>query len=403
MLKNKYILGGGIAGILLMLLLVYVLVFRKKELPAGPHKFEQRLAHIPERFKADDKLSLKIKPLKGCLLKANVVWGTLAFSLDSSLVLPRSIVAEAGIHKLSVWCNGTKMEEKKMEVLPLESYGILASYIGSKSITADQGIHWSMLSVLPVDTYKNMVDDGTPIDIQATRPNGSYQEVKPLTKNGIAYLRINSQSTTGKTFLASSTTHSDSKEKELLELPNIPNSFSLSTSTKLIVADGRQYFKVTTSNVLDRYGNRVSDGVLLRFIVVDQDGLQSIYRAFVLDGIASANIKYPSRKGSLTVYAIVDNVLKSSSISLKVLPYVADFDLKFNVKNSKLFVGPVLAKMGQYVTDGTEVRIFRNQSPHEFLTFLKDGVASYDLFRKVKLGDTLSVEIGGVSKVIIAR
>ena len=288
-----------------------------------------------------------------------------------------------------------------MEVLPLESYGILASYIGSKSITADQGIHWSMLSVLPVDTYKNMVDDGTPIDIQATRPNGSYQEVKPLTKNGIAYLRINSQSTTGKTFLASSTTHSDSKEKELLELPNIPNSFSLFTNTKLLVADGRQYFKVTTSDILDKFGNQVSDGVLLRFIVVDQDGLQSIYRSFVMDGKASVNLKNPAKKGNIKVYAVVDNVLKSESISLNVQPYVSDFKLSFIAKNFALNIGPVLAKMGQYVSDGTEVKIYQNKKNNEYTTFLKDGVATFDLFKKSEIGDTLTVEIGGVSKEFI--
>lgn len=403
MLKNKYIIGGGIAGVFLMLVLVYVLVFRKNNIQIVTHKFEARLAHIPQRFKADDKLSLKVKPLKGCFLKANVSWGTMAFSLDSALVLPKIIVAEAGLHKISVWCNATKMEEKKMEVLPLESNGILASYIGSKSIPADGGIHWSILSVLPVDKYNNMVEDGTQISIKSTRPNGTYLATKPLTRNGIAYLRINSQSTTGKTFLASSTIHSESKEKELLELPNFPSSFSLSADTRFLVADGRQYFKVTTSDVLDRYSNRVSDGVLMRFIVVDQDGLQSIYRAFVLDGKASANIKYPSRRGSIKIYATVDNVLKSGSISLSVKPYVADFNLKFSAKNSKLYVGPVLAKMGQYVTDGTEVRIFRKHSGDEFVTFLKDGVASYDLFRKIKLGDILTVEIGGVSKKIIAH
>lgn len=403
MFKNKYILLGGVAGAVLLVALIYVTVFKKIQIFNPTYEFERRLVHIPESFEADHRINFKIRALKGCYLKANVSWGTLAFSLDSPVILPKSIVAQAGIHKLSIWCNGSKMEEKRINVKPLESDGILASNLGSKSITADGGIHWSMLSVMPVDKYHNMIADSSKISIKSTRPNGTYLFAEPLTKNGIAYLRINSQNTTGKTFLASSTSHSESKEKELLELPNSPNSFSLSADIKLIVADGRQYFKVTTSDVLDIYGNRVSDGVLMRFIVTDQDGLQSIYRAFVLDGKASTNIKFPSRKGAINIYATVDNIIKSGSISLNVLPYVDDFKMLFIPRTNKLYVGPVLAKMGQYVTDGTEVKITRNHSQTEFTTFLKDGVCSYDLFKKIKLGDTLTVEIGGVSKDLITK
>lgn len=401
MLKNAYIRVSGLALLILLLVFAVFKYLRNKETVLESYKFEKCLSQIPAIFKANDKLAIEIKKSKGCILKANVIWGTLVFSLDSALILPNSIVSEAGIHKLSIWCNSVKKEEKTFEVLPNESYGILLSYIGSKSIPADGGIHWSMLTVLPVDKYHNMIDDGSKITIKSTRPNGSYHEAEPITKNGIAYLKIKSQQNIGKTFLASSTSLSDSKEKELLELPNIPNSFSLFTNTKLLVADGRQYFKVTTSDILDKFGNRVSDGVLLRFIVVDQDGLQSIYRSFVMDGKASVNLKNPAKKGNIKVYAVVDNVLKSESISLNVQPYVSDFKLSFIAKKFALNIGPVLAKMGQYVSDGTEVKIYQNKKNNEYTTFLKDGVATFDLFKKSEIGDTLTVEIGGVSKEFI--
>lgn len=361
----------------------------------------KRLASIPYKLSATKDAHIPIQAAEGCFLKINSGWGTQVIGLQKDIILPKSLTINAGLYHLSLWCGFKNLESKTLEITSLESEGEIDSYIGSKSIPADRGLHWAMLTSLPTDKFRNMVSDFTKVDMKMIRPNGGRVQVKQPTKDGIAYLKILSNSQTGKTIISTSTLKAYGKEKELLELPNFPVGVKLIFEKNILFADNRQYFKVLTDQLIDRFGNRIADGTLVKFRIEDSKGNLSYYRGFSSDGIASLNIQNPDNPGILKIVAYVDNLLSSSVYQLNFQPYITSIEVSQN--KQYLEIGPILGPFKQLASDGKEVVVSFKNSKIELIGILRNGRTKVEIPKNIRKGEEVAISIGGIQKKLTIK
>ncbi len=390
-----------LSAVLLLGVVVYFLFVKSKPKNVSSNSRKVNLiGNLPSNILASDNFQFEIAASPQCLLKINSAWGIKTYDLSNGMVLPKEFFTDAGQHYLSVWCNFRKMESKTLTISSLKPHGKIESYIGSKSIPADNGMHWSMFTVLPVDKYDNMVVDNSSININILRPNGQRFSKNINTKDGIGYLKISSQILKGKTLISTSSGNAFGKEKELLELPNFPRGIFIKAESEILYADSRQFFKIITKELFDLYGNRVSNGTMINFKVIDSKGNSSFYRTYAMDGLASVNIQNPDYPGKLTVVAYIDNLVQSQALNLNFKPYVTDFNLKLGPKAEYITIGPVIGPLSQLVSDGKEATLFFQKSQIIKKGIIKDGSANVDIPKTILKGDKIVVTVGGLQKQI---
>jgi hypothetical protein len=399
-IKTKYRLILLTASFFIIALGIFFFSKKNKIYVRSTNIYQSKLLSLPDTFTVNNKLKFFVEPSPNCILKLNTSWGTKVFVMSERVDISKDINAESGQHLLSVWCNNNKMESKIVIGKPEEASGVLESYIGSKSIPADNGKHWALLSVLPVDRYFNMVEDSSRIEFNEIRPNGSEIKLSSRTKTGIAFIKILSQKVKGKTLLTAQIDQAYGKEKELLELPYFPEKLSIVSESSILYADSRQFFKIYTKESFDKYQNRVADGTLIIFKVKDAKNNHSFYRSYTIDGIASVNIQNPKIPGTLEIVAVIENVTQSLPLSLKFKPYIADFYLRIDNKVQFLEIGPVIGSINQYAADGTEVDFVFLKSKSKGIAILKNGKTKVELLKNMPKDEKVSVTIGGLEKEI---
>jgi hypothetical protein len=358
------------------------------------------LGNLPSNILASDNFQFEIAATPQCLLKVNSAWGIKTYDLSNGMALSKEFFSDAGQHFLTVWCNYSKVESKTLTISSLKPHGKIESYVGSKSIPADNGLHWSMFTVLPVDQYNNMVVDNSSIYINILRPNGQRFSKNVNTKDGIGYLKISSKTRKGKTLISTTSGNAYGKEKELLELPNFPSKISIKAESDILYADSRQFLKIITKELFDLYGNRVSDGTLITFKVIDSKGNSSFYRTYAMDGLASVNIQNPDYPGNLTVVAYIDNLVQSQSLILNFKPYVTDFKVKLGPNSQYLTIGPVIGPLRQLVSDGKEAAVFFEESNIIKKGIIRDGYAEVEIPKTIFKRGKIVVTMGGLQKRI---
>ncbi len=401
---RKISLKYRIGLFLIFLLLGYSVFFffskSKTKTLISDLNFSPILKNLPAQLNADNKQVFIIPSSPNCILKINSAWGTKAFSLEKEVILSKDIISDAGEHSLSVWCNFQKVESKTLSINSLGPNGTIESYIGSKSIPADNGLHWSMFTILPVDEFNNMVINSTKLVIKELRPNGEFVVKNVKTKDGIGFTKITSKTMKGKTLISTSSGSAYSKEKELLELPNFPKNIFLKPESDILYADSRQFFKLITNELFDNYGNRVSDGTLIKFKVVDSKGNQSFYRTFSMDGLASVNIQNPDNPGNLSVLGYIDNLVYSQALNLNFKPYVTNFNLQFIDNKEYLLIGPVIGPLNQLVSDGKEANILFTKAKTKKTGIIREGKTKVEMPKIILKGEKIIVSIGGMQKDI---
>lgn len=399
-IRLKQLLTLLFALLLLGVVVFFLFVkFKPKNVSSNLKKLNL-IGNLPTTILASDNFQFEIASSPQCLLKINSAWGIKTYDLSNGMILPKEFFTDAGQHFLSVWCNFRKVESKTITIRSLKPHGKIESYIGSKSIPADNGLHWSMFTVLPVDKYDNMVIDNSSIDINILRPNGRQNSKNVNTKDGIGFLKISSQILKGKTLISTTSGNAYGKEKELLELPNFPKEIFIKTESDILYADSRQFFKIISKELFDLYGNRVSNGTMINFKVIDSKGNSSFYRTYAMDGLASVNIQNPDYPGKLTVVAYIENLVQSQALNLNFKPYVTDFNLKLGPKGEYVTIGPVIGPLSQLVSDGKEATVFFQKSQIFKKGIIKEGSANVEVPKTILKGDKIVVTVGGLQKQI---
>ena len=141
----------------------------------------------------------------------------------------------------------------------------------------------------------------------------------------------------------------------------------------------------------DLNGDIISDGTLIQFKVQHKD--KSVqYNSYSIDGVANVYIRNPSYASRWFAKAFIgDQVILSNTIVM---------DFKTNVKsipieliNDAIIVGPIGSYIGQFIPDGTKVRLKNNGK--SIIEESEDGMVK---FEKPQFLSDPQIIVGGVTK-----
>ncbi|MEW7278702.1 hypothetical protein ABW636_08900 [Aquimarina sp. 2201CG1-2-11] len=237
----------------------------------------------------------------------------------------------------------------------------LESYIGPPSIVAG-GKDYTMHVVIPTDAYDNPFPDSTVVAIKHQFMKVENENTL-YSKDMIAWKNIFSYKQSGRLLLFSKVGETASKEFSVEMYPALPEDFVISSDRKHVYADGNQIAELSTSIIKDMYGNVVSDGTLVQFVIKDASGAILQTQGSTLYGKAVARVLHPDHKDTWQIKAYVYGMAESNELTLSYQPIIDDFEVKFAKENREIVVGPLVSFMQQLIPDGATVKlmIFKEQ------------------------------------------
>ena len=356
--------------------------------------------HLPDSVLAGDKIEIALpENAPNCQLLVNNSWGSWwLLAENKKFILPDSLMQQAGNMNLSLFYSSKEIASKNIYVKPLASAEPLETYLGAKSILADKE-HWAMIVAIPVDKYKNAVAENTKVEYQFHRPNESQETYQEATKHLVSYKKIEAQTKTGKTIVGVKAGNAIGKEKELLEVAGYPTSFSIYAAETYLYADARQYFKLQTSALKDKFGNVVADGTLVSFTIKDTDATLRQLTAYTLNGVAELLVQNPSLAGNLGIVASIYGDVQSNRLTLNFRKSLENFEIQFKKDKKQLIVGPLMGALGQYMPDGAEVEFIFPKAKKSLKAVVNDGYAKLDLADESLKDLTIMIRFGGIEKL----
>ena len=282
------------------------------------------------------------------LLDATIEKGNYIFKIPENYCKKTGDISWFLIHKNETIHSGT------FEILPNdETKTVIENYLGPRTILAG-GKEFTMMVTVPTDSFDNPKKDDTNVILK-------YQFLQNVTnlnlktKDFIAWHDIFSPTKSGKLLVSTECDTIATKEIETEIYPNLATNFTINYTRNHEFADGNQITHFTTSIIKDQFGNIISDGTLVSFIIKTKDNLVLKTFGTTINGIASAQILHPDHQENYSVKGFVTGIAESNSLTLNYKPIIATFDYSFSNKNRTLNVGPIKSFMNQLVPDGIKV------------------------------------------------
>lgn len=312
-----------------------------------------------QNYVAGEKIELLFEgntTLKAPSLLIENVFGTNiinARKIENGLIfeIPENFRRKAGPVKWKLLKNDGEATVGAFEVTPLISAEpTLETYFGPRSITA--GVDdYSMLISIATDSYDNTLPDMTPVVFKSQFLN-DIREYELLTKDFIAWKNIMTTKKAGRILVSNSLSGKNSKELTTIVFPAIAEPFTISTIRNHDYADGNQIIKMQTDIVRDQYGNVVSDGTMVNFLIKNSKGAFLSAVAPTIGGMATANMLHPSAKEEWQITAYITGAAKSNQVFISFETAISEFDVHFSKDNRLITVGPLQSFMQQLVPDG---------------------------------------------------
>jgi hypothetical protein len=270
--------------------------------------------------------------------------------------LPKHYVTKTGFVS---WFLLEKNEEKgkgNFQIVPNdETKTNLESYIGPPSTLAGDN-HCVMFVTIPTDNLDNPKLPNTDVVIKHQFLNDiSTNKIK--SKDFIAWKNIYAPTKSGIVLISASCNEAITKEFDAVIYPSIATDFTISYQRNHDFADGNQITKLTTSILKDKFGNTVSDGTMVTFIIKNKEN--AVLKTFgtTIEGIATGQILHPEKENNYSVKAFVNGISKSNSIQIAYKYIDPTIAFSFSKDNKTITVGPIKSFMNQIVPDGIKVSL----------------------------------------------
>lgn len=302
------------------------------------------------------------------ILKPQITAGTYHFQVPEFMSRKMGILS---------WKLRNAYSERSGNILiqAAENTRLIESYFGPRSLEAGTGDH-AMLVALPTDDFDN---------IQVQVPLSSEEFFKDQSKesslkqqNQLQWKLVTARKKTGKVYLAAKNESVQTGELVAEIYPARPVDFSVEILPPHPYADGNSVSRLRTSILKDAFGNKVSDGTAVTFIMREPTGAMLKTTGNSVDGYATAEILHPEIPGKYQIQAFVEEMAKSGVIDFEFRPALKDFSVQ-KLEKRQFQAGPLRSFLGQLVSDGVtvEVRDSRNQFILKAQT--KDGFATFEL------------------------
>jgi len=269
---------------------------------------------------------------------------------------------------LSLCQKGQILDQKSLKILPLSPIGIIETYAGEKTmfVKSDQT---AMVVAIPKDTFGNPSMAGTQVQYALRYPGAPVSILNDVINKIVSAQFIGTGPQTGKILIGVSSGEANSIEETIGLTPTWPSKFNIQAEAWFPFADSRQNIIVRTDFIRDGWGNVVTDGTLIHF-VVEEDGIQvAKYRGYSSSGAAQIQIENPDHAADWKIYALSEGGIRSNTINLHFDVYIQDLPFYYDSKQKGIVVGPVSGTLGQMVTDDLEVQVILEHSDNEYRFF----------------------------------
>jgi hypothetical protein len=315
--------------------------------------------------------------------------GTYIFKIPENYAQKTGIVSWFLINENEKISNGT------FEIISSDkTQTIIENYLGPRTILAG-GKEFSMMVCVPTDGFDNPKKEKTNVILKYQ----FLQNVTTLnlkTKDFIAWYNIYSPKKSGKLLVSTECETIATKEIETEVYPNIATNFSIYFTRNHEFADGNQITNFTTSILKDEFGNTVSDGTLVSFIIRTKADLVLKTFGTTINGIATAKILHPDHPDTYTVKGFVTGIAQSNSLILAYKPIITSLNYCFSNQNRILTVGPIKSFMNQLVPDGIKVVVKVYHDGKLTATLQEDstkGLAKFNLSKDIYTEKVYQFEI----------
>lgn len=319
-------------------------------------------------FKAGNSITLefKLNTAVETQLFVHSSYGSIVIEADASgenqFTIPAFMADKKGIVAYKLFHQSKVCTQGELQITSNDKTQIyLESYIGPPSIIAG-GKDYTMQIVVPTDAYDNPLPDSTAVVMKHQFLDTEKEKIL-YSKDMIGWTNIFSYPQSGRLLLFSKVDKKVSKEFSVDVFPALPENFQIRSKRKHEYADGNQITKFVTSIIKDEYGNIISDGTLVDFVIKDKKGLLLHTQGSTINGQAIAKILHPDQKETWEITAYVQGMAESNMLTIEYTQVLDDFKVQFNSNNREIIIGPLQSFMEQLIPDGAMVRmdIFKEQ------------------------------------------
>jgi hypothetical protein len=317
---------------------------------------------IPRKTKAGKPITLQFgitgkgMPL---LMVSNTLGTTLVKGIRSdgkvSYPFPPEFTRKSGPCHWYLLHNKEVLDQGKIEILNAEASVQMETYIGPRNIYAGPK-DYTMLVAVPTDVYDNPVLEGTELTVH-TQFMDTKESFKVTTGHLVGWQRITSREKASRLFINTSSQGITSRELAVDIHPSQATPFTITYERSHSYADGNQIITFSTSVIRDRYGNIVSDGTTVIFIVSTSEGVKLKTQGNTINGVARAFMLHPDRAANWKVQGFVLGAANSPRIVVDFEAAVTAYEVEFLKETNNLLIGPVVGYLAQQQPDGMPVHI----------------------------------------------
>lgn len=251
-----------------------------------------------------------------------------------------------------------------LQIVPGLAVDPVLPLVGPRSIVTG-GEDWTMAVTTPRDALDNPVAEQTRVTFHVQHPTAPDQApasglatIETYTRHLLAWARIHSGNYAGTLQIAATADFGHSPERTVLETPGLPVPFQLAADKRSLPADGRQLVHLTSSQITDRFGNVLLDGVNVT-VLADMPGQdRRILPATTIDGRIYTTLQAPTQPGMMTVQAWIADIA-SAPLAIAFTPGPAVQPILVVTQTVAagiaLSAGPLVGQLGQFIPDGTDV------------------------------------------------
>ncbi|MRH99817.1 hypothetical protein GH721_04650 [Kriegella sp. EG-1] len=254
----------------------------------------------------------------------------------------------------------------------------IESYFGPRSISAGP-IDFSMLTVAPTDIYDNPLNDGTEVTVKYQFQE-KINELKITTKSFFAWYNVNSTTKSGRILVTSECNSTTSKELATIVFPANATDFSINATSAHNFADGNQIITFKSDIIRDQFGNIVSNGTLVTFVIKNENDAYLYTIGTTLNGIAEAKTLHPDKASKWEIQAFITGAAESNTTNFDFKPAIHDYPVLFSKGNRNIDIGPFESFMKQLIPDGLLVQLDIYDADGKFIqsekTTTKNGICN---------------------------
>ncbi|OXG06103.1 hypothetical protein B0A64_11975 [Flavobacterium araucananum] len=296
-----------------------------------------------------------------------------------TFILPKSYAKKSGRIDWFLIVNGDNKLQGNFEILPNnDTKTDIENYLGPPSTLVGDG-HFVMYVTIPTDCFDNPKPENTPVIFRSQFLNAiRAQTVK--TKDLIAWKIIDAPTKSGIVSVSAQCNATITKEFDAVIFPGIATNFTISFARNHHFADGNQITTLKTAVIKDKFGNVVSDGTMVSFVITTANNMVLKSFGTTINGVATAQILHPDHQDVYTVKAYVAGIAESNSIAVNYKPINPKIEFEFSKDNRTIIVGTLRSFMNQLVPDGIKVTLKVYHHNQLVATLQEDSVKGNAVF-----------------------